>query len=128
MNQGFLTPNPVAAPRAWTVSALCRAVADTLREKLRETDFIARYGGEEFVLLLMEQSLESALACCERLRLAILDYCWDEVHPLLHVTASFGIQWCPGPQPWEQALRQADLALYQAKRHGRNRLQLATLN
>jgi len=74
----------------------------------------------------MEQSLDSALACCERLRLAILDYSWHEVHPLLHVTASFGVHWCHAPQPWAHALRQADLALYQAKRFGRNRLQLAS--
>lgn len=105
-----------------------KKVAQIIALRTRSSDLTVRFGGEEFVLLLMEQSLESALACCERLRLAILDYCWHEVHPLLHVTASFGIQWCPSPQPWEQALRQADLALYQAKRHGRNRLQLAALN
>lgn len=105
-----------------------KKVAQIIALRTRSSDLTVRFGGEEFVLLLMEQSLESALACCERLRLAILDYSWHEVHPLLHVTASFGIQWCPAPQPWEQALRQADLALYQAKRHGRNRLQLATLN
>ncbi|MFN4237630.1 MAG: diguanylate cyclase [Vogesella sp.] len=105
-----------------------KKVAQIIALRTRSSDLTVRFGGEEFVLLLNEPSLENALACCERLRLAILDYCWHEVHPLLHVTASFGVQWCHSPQPWEQALRQADLALYQAKRHGRNRLQLATLN
>jgi diguanylate cyclase (GGDEF)-like protein len=103
-----------------------KKVAQIIALRTRSGDLTVRYGGEEFVLLLMDQSQDSALACCERLRLAILDYSWHEVHPLLHVTASFGVQWCHAPQPWTQALRQADLALYQAKRFGRNRLQLAS--
>lgn len=103
-----------------------KKVAQIMVLRTRGSDLTVRFGGEEFVLLLMEQSLDSALACCERLRLAILDYSWHEVHPLLHVTASFGVHWCHAPQPWAHALRQADLALYQAKRFGRNRLQLAS--
>ncbi|MGL6045966.1 MAG: diguanylate cyclase [Vogesella sp.] len=105
-----------------------KKVSQIMVLRTRGSDLTVRFGGEEFVLLLMEQSLESALACCERLRLAILDYSWHEVHPLLHVTASFGVHWCHAPQPWAHALRQADLALYQAKRYGRNRLQLASLD
>jgi len=103
-----------------------KKVAQLMALSTRGSDLTVRFGGEEFVLLLMEQSQDSALRCCERLRLAILNYSWSEVHPQLQVTASFGMQWCQAPLPWELALRQADLALYQAKRLGRNRLQLAS--
>ncbi len=103
-----------------------KKVAQLMALSTRGSDLTVRFGGEEFVLLLMEQSQDSALRCCERLRLAILNYSWAEVHPQLQVTASFGMHWCQSPQPWELALRQADLALYQAKRLGRNRLQLSS--
>jgi len=103
-----------------------KKVAQLMALSTRGSDLTVRFGGEEFVLLLMEQSQDSALRCCERLRLAIMAYSWAEVHPQLAVTASFGMHWCQVPQPWEQALHHADLALYQAKRLGRNCLQLSS--
>lgn len=102
-----------------------KKVAQLITLRTRSCDLVSRFGGEEFVLLLQEDMVESAQACCERLRLAIMDYSWQEVHPLLHVTASFGLHWCEVPQTWDEALRAADLALYAAKRNGRNRLQLS---
>ena len=102
-----------------------KKVAQLITLRTRSSDLVARFGGEEFVLLLQEDVVESTLACCERLRLAIMEYSWQDVHPLLHVTASFGVHWCEVPQTWEQALRAADQALYTAKRNGRNRLQLS---
>ncbi|WP_174873015.1 GGDEF domain-containing protein [Vogesella oryzae] len=100
-------------------------VAQLITLRTRSSDLVTRYGGEEFVLLLADTTVESVLVCCERLRLAIMDYSWQEVHPLLHVTASFGLHWCDSPQSWDEALRAADVALYRAKRNGRNRLQLS---
>ncbi|WP_157725028.1 diguanylate cyclase [Vogesella sp. LIG4] len=102
-----------------------KKVAQLVTLRTRSSDLVARYGGEEFVLLLQEDMVESALACCERLRLAIMEYSWQDVHPLLHVTASFGLHWCEQPQGWDEALRAADLALYGAKHNGRNRLQMS---
>ncbi|MEQ6289913.1 diguanylate cyclase [Vogesella sp. GCM10023246] len=103
-----------------------KKVAQLITLRTRSSDLVTRYGGEEFVLLLADSVVESVLVCCERLRLAIMEYSWQEVHPLLHVTASFGLHWCDSPQSWDEALRAADIALYRAKRNGRNRLQLSS--
>lgn len=104
-----------------------RKVAQLMVLHTRSSDLVVRYGGEEFVLLLMETTADGAVATCERLRLALMDYDWSTLHPLLHVTASLGMVWYCQPQPWEPALRSADLALYRAKHNGRNRLETATV-
>ena len=102
-----------------------RKVAQLVVLHTRSVDLVVRYGGEEFVLLLMETSQEAAVATCERLRLALMDYDWSTLHPLLHVTTSLGMAWQNQPQDWQAVLRAADLALYQAKHKGRNRLEVA---
>lgn len=103
---------------------LCK-VAQLIVWHTRASDLVVRYGGEEFVLLLMETTQQGAVATCERLRLALMEYDWRALHPHLSVTTSLGMLWLNTPQDWSEALRAADLALYQAKRNGRNRLQLA---
>lgn len=105
-----------------------RKVAQLIQLHTRASDLVTRYGGEEFVLLLMDTSHEAAIACCERLRLALIDYDWSTLHPMLGVTASFGMSWHATPADWHTALLAADQALYLAKHRGRNRLELARHN
>ena len=94
----------------------------------RASDLAARYGGEEFLLLLPDTDIDDAQFMAEALRLAI------EALDLAHhqssfgrVTLSLGIAVSrPGARAGsDQLLQHADLALYAAKKAGRNRSQLA---
>ncbi|MFA7387113.1 MAG: sensor domain-containing diguanylate cyclase [Thiohalobacteraceae bacterium] len=101
-----------------------RAVAEVLHAGTRDSDTVARYGGEEFCLLLPDMSLQQGLDIAERLRrgLAGLD------NEGIKVTASFGVSAMEAnPRDAEEFLKQADAALYRAKRSGRNRVVAHTL-
>lgn len=104
-----------------------RLVADTLRTNTRVFDSVARYGGEEFVVAMPSSGCADALAAAERLRSAV-ESLTLEVGPAQcrTLTISVGIA-CTGDAPItpEALLRAADLALYEAKRGGRNRVSLA---
>jgi two-component system cell cycle response regulator len=98
-----------------------RQFADRLRSSLRASDLAARIGGEEFALLLPDTDLSSAQGAAERLRRTI------EAEPfLIHgqaipVTSSLGLSTLDGEGP-RVLMKRADVALYEAKRTGRNRV------
>ena len=99
-----------------------KALARAFEASVREQDVVARWGGEEFLLLLPNTGADAAVEQAERLR-ALLDSDALTIHRYPHrVTASFGVAaWQPG-QSVESVLKQADVALYQAKAQGRNRV------
>ena len=102
-----------------------KAVANSIKNQLRNVDMVFRFGGEEFLILLSNTSREAAAMVGERLRYAAQaeDYQADET--LIELTVSLG---CSTLLPGESAqslLRRADSALYVAKREGRNRLAMA---
>lgn len=103
-----------------------KAFADLTRETLRHSDAAARYGGEEFSFVFPETTPQEAAVLAERLRTRL------DAQPIpvgngheVRLTVSFGIA-DASAQFLEQSLRQADDALYQAKRNGRNTVVLAT--
>lgn len=97
-----------------------RHVAMQARCGLRAGNVIARLGGEEFAVLLPSTPPASALIAMERVRKSIEanEYRSDGV--TLKVTASIGVAAVTRADTFEAALKQADLALYEAKRKGRN--------
>ncbi|MDC6167982.1 sensor domain-containing diguanylate cyclase [Paucibacter sp. XJ19-41] len=102
------------------------AVGRCLSAQTRQEDLACRYGGEEFVVVLPRADLASAAARAEALRAAIAALPLLVGAQQLQVTASFGLAAYPGHGPdAAQLLAAADAALYEAKRAGRNRLQLA---
>ncbi len=84
---------------------------------------VARYGGEEFVVVMPGVSLEEQFRRPRRLRAAIEDtvFSW-EAGMRNRLTVSIGVA-CNGAESPEALLHAADLALYAAKRAGRNRVQ-----
>jgi diguanylate cyclase (GGDEF)-like protein len=92
----------------------------------RTTDLIARYGGEEFVVLLPESDLEGALRVAEACHAAILDAKLPHVtsNVSIYVTVSIGVAAMVPIYERSNTLliEQADIALYQAKNSGRNRI------
>lgn len=100
-------------------------VVSVCRLHLPEDTLFARYGGEEFVIALPATTLEEAGAVAERLRAAL------EASPLptengpIRVSSSFGVAQSGRPgDTLESLLQDADAALYEAKRSGRNAVRL----
>jgi diguanylate cyclase (GGDEF)-like protein len=97
-----------------------RRLSKVLREGTRGIDLAARIGGEEFAVLLVETSKEGGYEVAERLRAAIKVL---EIPTARYITASFGVAECPtDAQTAANVLKAADVALYEAKRNGRDRV------
>ena len=96
-------------------------VARIVGEQTRPNDLVTRTGGEEFVLVLPGMSQHDAFDVCERLRLRVSDFPWSSLAPNLAVTVSAGIASAPTYDA-STLLERADLAMYRAKRAGRNRV------
>jgi len=103
------------------------ALADAVREELRDTDFAARYGGDEFVVLLPQTSESHGALFAERLRRRLIEVSQEAGLP---VRGSIGVaavaaDELDSPEAAEDLLRRADEALYRAKRSGRDRVEVA---
>ena len=97
-----------------------RRISRVLREGTRGIDLAARIGGEEFAVLLVETSQAAGMEVAERLRVAIRDLLTPSE---ARITASFGVAECPtDAQTASGILKAADVALYEAKRNGRDRV------
>lgn len=104
-------------------------VAAIVAQELREYDIASRYGGEEFCILLPDTKIKEAAFVAQRLRKAVekadINISDDEVlgSDFLKVTISIGVsefdEDCDVPERLHQC---ADVALYEAKRRGRNRV------
>ena len=96
-------------------------IANIWRSVMPANSVLARYGGEEFVGIVPGVALEEAARFAESLRrsIALKDFYFEGKH--LEVTASFGVTALDAPaETLEELIRVADLALYEAKRKGRN--------
>jgi diguanylate cyclase (GGDEF)-like protein len=104
---------------------MLRAVADALTASIRKEDVAARYGGEEFAVFLPRRTGAQAVLVAERIRAAV-----DQIRAVvpgvvtpLGVTLSVGLAgYTEQGEDHHHVLEQADLALYQAKRQGKNRV------
>lgn len=104
-----------------------RSVSKTLTANLREVDKACRFGGEEFVIILPECDAEAARQTAERVRSAIESSIIQlDEEQTAKLTISIGVATSPhdGTTP-ESLLKSADVAMYQAKERGRNRVVLA---
>ena len=102
-----------------------KRVADVISENLRGGDMAYRYGGEEFLIILPQQSAESAVSTADRLRRAAEDLrIPHEKNPPGVVTISVGVAALSVSEPRsaDDLLKEADAALYRAKNSGRNRV------
>jgi diguanylate cyclase (GGDEF)-like protein len=101
-------------------------IAELLRRSTRAGNVIARVGGEEFALLLPNTKQSEALEMAERIRANIEGASYLHDGEQLPLTISIGIAEVDCDSPLEHSYKLADEALYEAKRKGRNRVQIHT--
>lgn len=99
------------------------ALAQLLRDCVRQADLVARIGGEEFLAVLPNADETRAREVCERIRQRIAGHDWAAVAPGLAVTLSAGLASAPPYDETALATR-ADQALYRAKALGRDRVEV----
>jgi diguanylate cyclase (GGDEF)-like protein len=92
----------------------------TIKQQLRELDMVARYGGEEFLIVLPKTKELEAKAIIQRLCELVADEIFDFDHQKMNVTSSFGLASYQSGDTVEKLIERADLALYHAKKSGRN--------
>ncbi len=100
-----------------------RIIARRCIKTIRESDFLGRIGGEEFIVILPGTTLDTAKTIAERLRRAVADDPITTCDGLqIAATVSVGIASLTDElADYEQLIKKADIALYRAKRSGRDR-------
>lgn len=117
-----------------------KTVASIIADNVRTSDIVARYGGEEFAVLLVETSHEDVRTVAKRLKdlteqtVEVADRIKEKVeaaelsvdHTKAHVTISLGVSSYSGGEDYkpEHLIGEADHALYESKKTGRNRITL----
>ena len=99
-----------------------QVIAGTARKEMRQSDVLARFGGEEFIALLPETHIQDAMIIAERIRQRIQqEYLYLKPDQPLSFTVSIGVAELKShKQQLDELVKQADIALYQAKENGRN--------
>jgi diguanylate cyclase (GGDEF)-like protein/PAS domain S-box-containing protein len=122
---GFKAVNDVHGHR--TGDDLLRVVARALEGEVRGHDVLARLGGDEFVVVLRDTLLPEALDVAERIRVRLAEPIrLQHVPEPLRISASVGVAVALPDDSVTSLLHAADLALYEAKRRGRNRVEVST--
>lgn len=103
-----------------------RQVAEVLRGAVRRSDLAGRIGGEEFLVICLDSDIHGVRLLAERLRAAIENqaiHTTGGAHPL-HCTVTVGVSHpFADAHAFEDAMREADAALYRGKAAGRNRIE-----
>jgi len=107
-----------------TGDEVLKEIAKVLREHVRTTDVVGRFGGEEFIILFPSTGLEDAINIVERLRRHIREIAGFP----FNISLSFGVANYPKCQVFksEELIQKADIALYNAKNTGKNKIVVYT--
>ncbi|MBI4699299.1 MAG: diguanylate cyclase, partial [Nitrospirae bacterium] len=105
--------------------SVLQEIARLIKSSFREIDIVARWGGEEFTILLPQTDRPGALKCASRLLEEISGHKFSRLAER-KVTVSIGVATSPDPsiENGEQLVNVSDLAMYEAKRKGRNRAEI----
>jgi len=103
-----------------------KGIALRIQHGVRQSDIVARYGGEEFVAILVNTGKEQAMEIAERVRKVVAETSFpnEKEQPNGDLTVSIGVAtFAPPISTLTDLIREADNALYRAKRAGRNRVE-----
>ncbi len=109
-----------------TGDVVLRELAQIIQKNIREVDSAARWGGEEFVILGPNTAKDNAAQAAPRILRAVSRHAFSGISDRV-VTVSIGIAGIPDPaiDTAEKLIHTADLAMYKAKKNGRNRVEVA---
>lgn len=96
------------------------SIGNILLNSVREHDSVGRWGGEEFIVICVSTDADGAALLAEKIRSTVEQHKFSE-YPYLNITVSLGISQINRMKKFEENVKAADLALYQAKQTGRNR-------
>ncbi|MEN8146653.1 MAG: diguanylate cyclase [Campylobacterota bacterium] len=96
-----------------------KQLVSVIKNNIRDDDVFARWGGEEFVLVFENLTLENALKVSENLRLSVEQSTFEAIGSL---TCSFGVTAYSEGDTIDKLINRADMAMYEAKRSGRNKI------
>ncbi|MBK9572987.1 MAG: diguanylate cyclase [Rhodoferax sp.] len=99
-----------------------RSLAWLLKQRLRKTDLVGRYGGEEFIVILPSSHAEQGLEVLDRIRRDFAEIRYPFRETWFNTTFSAGLSQFPSSISAEILIKDADDALFEAKRLGRNQL------
>jgi diguanylate cyclase (GGDEF)-like protein len=99
-----------------------QAMVSSLRGTVRAHDLVARTGGEEFAILLPDTNELGALVIADRLRQTVAALAVPFADGAIRLTICAGVAQLDTDSGWEAMMRVADAAMYQAKKHGGNRI------
>jgi len=97
-----------------------QALVGRVKSVLRHQDLLARMGGEEFAVLLPDTTEVDAIVIAERVRRAVEQLEVPFEGAPIRLTVCAGVAQLNPACSWENMLREADAAMYEAKKHGRN--------
>ncbi len=104
---------------------ILKQVADIIRANVREIDVCARYGGEEFAIVLPYADQRTSERIAERLRAGVANFQEYSIKngEIEQLTVSIGVAVCPiNALNVQDLIHKSDMAMYQAKREGKNRI------
>lgn len=102
--------------------SVLKKVSMILRNSIRKVDYVGRFGGEEFIIISPETSLQNAMLLAERIRKIFNSFIIDGLNA--PVTLSFGISVYTPDKDLDTFINEADTALYEAKKSGRNQVKI----
>lgn len=104
-----------------------KEVASIIRSSLRQSDFLARYGGEELIAIVKGSNIENARNIAEKIRSRVEKTNFHFQGEKIPITISLGVtEIMPSDTETDTPFMRVDEAMYQAKKNGRNRVNVNT--
>lgn len=97
-----------------------REISEIFKSTIRATDIVGRWGGEEFMFILQETPLDGAMMLLERVRQLVETHKFIKEDSEIVISVSLGASTFYADSELEKVIKQADLALYAAKKSGKN--------
>lgn len=94
-------------------------IAKLITDNIRKSDIHGRFGGEEFIIICPQTTCKDALVLAEKIRASVENFNFDQIGTK---TISLGISSFEENDTEEDLIKKADIALYQAKNSGRNKV------